>query len=205
MLERYHLMWNNIFSSNCSDHFIRVKNWMNWFVCWSWMIRFNNSSWWKWWKLTVIRFCLQAQEVQTVFPSIDLRSIIEDLQNTHSVEITINNILEGRLTILVRLSKQFLIAFLPLIYIYLLRLRDGLWKVLFSRNYLPGTYISRVVLSWYKLSEREDNFVTMLFYTKGIEPLPMPCLYQRSLRSCSNRFQCSCSCSNIKREQWIYN
>ena len=43
----------------------------------------------------------QAREVQTVFPSIDLTSIIEDLRSTHSVEITINNILEGRLVILV--------------------------------------------------------------------------------------------------------
>ncbi|KAI0226395.1 E3 ubiquitin-protein ligase AMFR, partial [Lamellibrachia satsuma] len=40
-----------------------------------------------------------ARQVQEVFPTVPLTSVVDDLRMTHSVELTIENIIEGRVTI----------------------------------------------------------------------------------------------------------
>lgn len=76
-------------------YFTLPRNGSQYFTFTGW---FNGSR-----VVSIIFTCmfLQAREVQRVFPGLPSTSILEDLQSTHSVEITIDNILEGRLIILV--------------------------------------------------------------------------------------------------------
>ena len=43
--------------------------------------------------------CIQVRQVSEVFPSIPPSIILDDLRITNSVEMTIDNIVEGRLTV----------------------------------------------------------------------------------------------------------
>ena len=44
--------------------------------------------------------------MQEVFPTVPLSSVVDDLRMTHSVELTIENIIEGRVTIPPVVSSQ---------------------------------------------------------------------------------------------------
>ena len=51
-------------------------------------------------------YVVQARQVQEVFPTVPLSSVVDDLRMTHSVELTIENIIEGRVTIPPVVSTQ---------------------------------------------------------------------------------------------------
>lgn len=56
--------------------------------------------------LQTSQFDNMARQVREVFPSIPLSVVIEDLQITNSVELTIDNIVEGRLTVTPDFSNE---------------------------------------------------------------------------------------------------
>ena len=44
-------------------------------------------------------FVLQAHQVQAMFPHMPLDIIMDDLRHTHSLEVTIDNILQGNISV----------------------------------------------------------------------------------------------------------
>jgi len=48
---------------------------------------------------SAVLVCIQVRQVSEVFPSIPPSIILDDLRITNSVEMTIDNIVEGRLTV----------------------------------------------------------------------------------------------------------